>query len=175
MRSLAILLLVVAVATAALPGQQPGPPYPVDSTRADTARPAPPTPAQERYLWGLRTASRGIAQLKNGVNRVARAQALKDSLQLRQAGQRLAGLCVAARGFLTSGRGDMAPAAYEPPTRASAKDLAQRIDSLAAYSVTCEHAAGKTPAPVTVGLLARIRTYEGALAAFRTAVGLPNR
>ena len=35
--------------------------------------------------------------------------------------------------------------------------------------------AGKSPGPVAAGLLTRIRAYEAALAAFRTAITLPNR
>ena len=67
MRCLAVLWFVAATA---LRAQQPVPPAP-DSTRAESthalpappapAALAPPTPEQQRFLSGLRTATRGIA------------------------------------------------------------------------------------------------------------------
>ena len=137
--------------------------------------PPPPNPLQDRYLQGLRTASRGVAQIKDGINRVVRAQTARDTLRVRQAAKRLGGLCSAARGFITSGRGQMEPKVYEPPTRQPAQDLASQLDSLAIAVKTCQTSAGKTPAAVTTELLGRLRHYEVAVAAFRTAIGLPNR
>jgi hypothetical protein len=116
-----------------------------------------------------------VAQIKSGIDRLGRAQGGHDTLQVRQAGRRLGGLCTAARGFLVSGRGAMEPMAYETPTRRPARDLALQLDSLSIITKECQLTAGKTPMPVAAGLVARLRAYEAALAAFRTAIGLPNR
>lgn len=156
-----------------LPGQQPTPP--AESVPAATPSPAPPSPQQERYLQGLRTAGRGVAQIKDGINRLTRVQAGRDTAQIRQAARRLGGLCSAARGFLTSGRGRMDPAAYETPVRRPARDLVLQVDSLSLIAKECQLTAGRTPGPVSTGLLIRIRAYEAALAVFRTSIGLPNR
>jgi hypothetical protein len=123
-------------------------------------------------LQGLRTAGRGIAQLKTGVDRVNRSS--HDSLQQRQAGRFLGGLCGTARGYMASGRAQMLPTVYEPPTRVAARQLAQRIDSLIAFAGSCERTAARAPAPAVTALLERLRAYEAALGAFRTAIGLPN-
>jgi hypothetical protein len=158
------------------PPQAPGDSgQPASSTSAPIPPPPTPTPAQERYLRGLRTAGRGVAQIKDGIDRLARTQATNDTLRVRQAGRRLGGLCAAARGFLVSGRGQMEPTAYEPPARRPARDLAVQIDSLAVSAQQCQQAAARTPAPVSAALLGRLRAYEAALAAFRTAIGLPHR
>src|SRR2546421_7821471 len=117
MRLIAVLACVAATRLAA---QQPEPaPLPVDTAHAESTPPppAPPTPEQERYLLGLRSANRGIAQLKDGVDRVIRTQTSKDTVRQRRAGQRLAGPCGAARSFLVSGRSSLRPPAYDPPTR----------------------------------------------------------
>src|SRR2546428_4512561 len=120
MRLIAVLGCVAAPHLAA---QQPEPaPLPVDTAHAESTPPppAPPTPEQERYLLGLRSANRGIAQLKDGVDRVIRTQTSKDAVRQRRAGQRLAGLCGAARRLLVSGRSPMRPPVYRPPTPADA-------------------------------------------------------
>ncbi len=173
-------VLVGALVTASLSAQQPPPPPvesppPVEPTPPPPPTPSPPTPAQTRYLQGLRTAGRGVAQIKSGIDRLGRAQASHDTLQVRQAGRRLGGMCTAARGFLVSGRGAMEPTAFEAPRRRPARDLAFQLDSLSLIAKECQLTAGKTPAPVAAGLLARLRSYEAALATFRTAIGLPNR
>jgi hypothetical protein len=116
-----------------------------------------------------------VAQIKDGIDRVVRAQSARDTLRVRQAAKRLGGLCSAARGFITSGRGQMDPAAYELPTRQPAKAVVSQLDSLAVSAKACQASAGKTPVPVTTDLQARLRGYEAAVAAFRTAIGLPNR
>src|SRR2546430_17734958 len=72
--------------------RSPAPPAP-----AAPAALAPPTPEQQRFLSGLRTATRGIAQLKDGVNRVTRAQATGGGTSQLRAGRSLAGLCGSAR------------------------------------------------------------------------------
>lgn len=171
-----VVLFAVALCAAPLPGQDSPPappPPPAESTPPAPPEPPPPTPAQSRYLQGLRTAGRGVAQIKAGIDRLVRAQAGRDTLQVRQAGRRLGGLCTAARGFLVSGRGGMDPAAYEAPTRGPARDLALQIDSLSLLAKECQLTAGKSPAPVAAGLQARLRAYDAAVAAFRTAVAPP--
>src|SRR5690348_17829730 len=105
MRCLAVLLWFAAISLRAQT------PTPTDSTRVDStatpAPPAPPTPEQKRFLDGLRTATRGVAQLKDGVSRVTRAG--RDSLAQRRAGRFLAGLCGSGRAFLKRGRPRMVP------------------------------------------------------------------
>ena len=146
-----------------------------DTARRDSVPPVPPTPAQDRYMSGLRTASRGIAQLKDGLERVVRTRSVGDTLKQKAAGRRLGGLCGAARGFMASGRAQMLPTAYDPPTRIAARQLAQQIDSLIAYAPTCERTATRRPAQVADRLTDLLRKYEAAVASWRTAVGLPNR
>jgi len=175
-----MLLGVYFTAPAAAQQPIPADSAPISSPPASLAPdspppPVPPTPAQQRYLEGLRTAARGIAQIKDGLSRLARTQTAHDTLRTRQAGKRLGGLCGAARGFMVSGRAQMQPAVYEPPTRKPAWALTVRLDSLSAYASTCQQSAGKTPTPVATELLDRIRKYELALANFRSAIGLPNR
>ena len=128
MRCVAALIAWSLLAAGMAAGQDTTAPRP-DSTKPDSL-PPPPTAAQVRYLEGLRTASRGIAQLKDGVDRVVRMQ--NDTIKRRQAGARLGGLCSAARGFMASGRAQMLPTAYDLPTRTPAKLLSVRIDSLIA-------------------------------------------
>lgn len=171
-----VTALIVTGVILALPlsGQEPTPPPPESVATAPPA-PIPPTPGQERYLQGLRTAGRGVAQIKNGMSRLSRVQSGRDTTQIRQAARRLGGLCSAARGFLTSGRGRMEPSVYEAPVRRPARDLVLQVDSLSLMTKECQLTAGKSPGPVAAGLLTRIRAYEAALAAFRTAIGLPNR
>lgn len=180
MRGGAILIAVVWL-SAARPS--PGAAQDTVSQRQDTTRkdsvppppPPPPTPAQERYANGLRHASRGIAQLKDGLERVTRTRSASDSVKQRTAGRRLGGLCAAARGFMASGRAQMLPTAYDPPTRTAARQLAQQIDSLIAYAPTCERTAARRPGPVADRLTDLLRKYEAAVAGWRAAVGLPNR
>ena len=181
MRPVAVLLFLAATSVTA---QQP-PRTPAESAHADSAPPpppplpppvpSPPTLEQEHYLLGLRTVGRGIAQLKDGIERVARTQAVSDSVRQRQAGRRLAGLCAAARGFLTSGRAPMRPTVYEEPTRTPARTLSVQVDSVIAYIPRCEAGAGKTPKKTATELTAKLMGYEAALRDFRTAIGLPNK
>ena len=85
MRCLAMLLWVTATALGA---QEPEPPP--DSARpvaeSVSTPPPPPTLEQKRFLAGLRTATRGIAQLKDGMSRVTRA-GTRDSVVQRRAGR----------------------------------------------------------------------------------------
>jgi len=116
MRCLAVLF---CIATTSLGAQQPEPSP--DSARA-VAESAPTTPAppppetleQKRFTQGLRTATRGIAQLKDGMSRVTRAGS-RDSAAQRRAGRFLAGLCGSSRGFLKRGRPQMNPPCTRTP------------------------------------------------------------
>src|SRR2546429_6925668 len=120
MRSLPVLVCLAA--TAARPQDPPPPPPPpptpppaTDSVRAESTPvpPPPPSPEQKRFVDGLRTATRGIAQLKDGLNRVTRTQAKSDSVSQRRAGRLLAGLCGLARAFMGRRRPYMKPACDE--------------------------------------------------------------
>ena len=123
------------------------------------------TPAQQQYLDGLRTAGRGIAQLKDGIARVGRSRA--DTAQLRMAGQRLGGLCGSAGSFMRQGRALMAHAAYVDSARTLARRLNQQVDSVIAFLPTCQRDGGKQPTATAATLVARLRGYEGALQKFR--------
>lgn len=166
---------MLCLLTTAAPAQQPVLP-PGDSARVDTASPPPlPTPEQARYMRGLRTASRGVAQLKGGVERVVRSQSGRDTVAQRQAGRRLVGLCSAASSFLANGRAQMRPTAYEDSTRIQARALVVQIDSLLGVMPACEQGAGRMPDKVASELLVRLRAYDTALRTFRSSIGLPNR
>ena len=140
------------------------------------APPAPPTPTIEqiRYMDGLRTATRGIAQLRDGLNRVTRTQQ-SDSLTRRRAARRLGGLCASARSFIVSGRPKMAPAAYADSMRILAKQLSTRLDSLNNALPNCEKTAGREPVSVTADLTKRLQAYDDALLAFRNAQAALNK
>src|SRR5437667_11135509 len=119
MRCLAVLCCVAAtVAGAQQPTPPPSPPPP-DSARAESALapPPPPTPEQKRFVDGLRTATRGIDQLKDGLNRVTRTQSTVDSVHRRSAGRLLVGLCGRAPAFIERGRPIMNPALYDDAAR----------------------------------------------------------
>lgn len=170
MRGFALVLCLVATTAAA---QQPVPAVPQSTPAESVPPPAPPTPEQLRYLEGLRTAGRGIAQLKDGVSRVSNSQG--DSLRLKQAARRLGGLCGAASGFMSSGRARMRPTAYEDSTRVVAQRLTLQVDSLVRSMPGCQRGAATSPDSTVAALLARLRVYETALRDFRAAIGLPNR
>jgi hypothetical protein len=161
-----IVLGAVAAPLAAMPQDSAVP------SRIDTA-PVPPTPEQVRYLGGLRTVARGAAQLRDGIDRVARTQQSRDTLRQRQAGRRLGGLCTTARSFMSSGRPRMQPTAYADSMRIIARQLVVRIDSVLKFLPTCETTAGRKPASVAADLLNRMKAYEAALAAFRAGLMLP--
>ena len=142
-----------------------------DSTPAPVPLPAPtPTPAQQKYLDGLRTAGRGIAQLKDGINRVGRNRA--DTAQLRMAGQRLGGLCGSAASFMRQGRARMSHVAYVDSARTLARRLNQQVDSVLAFLPTCQREGGKKPTATAATLVERLRSYEGALQKFREVAAL---
>jgi len=127
-----------------------------------------PTIEQIRYMEGLRTATRGVAQIRDALNRVTRTQT-SDSLTRRRAARRLGGLCGTARSFIVSGRPKMKPDAYADSVRILAKQLTTRLDSLTAFLPSCEKTAGRDPAVATT-LTARLKNYDDALLAFRTAL-----
>ena len=176
MRCLAVLVCVAATAARAQePTPPPLPPPALDSVRAESALapPPPPSPEQKRFVDGLRTATRGIAQLKDGLARVTRTQLKNDSVSQRRAGRLLAGLCGSARAFMGRGRPYMKPAVYEDSTRLKARRLTTQMDSLISYTTSCEQTATATPVPVAAELTKRMKSYDGVLRDFRLAVGLP--
>jgi len=140
-----------------------------DSVPALAPAPPPaPTIEQIRYMAGLKTATRGVAQIRDGVNRVVRTQQA-DSLTRRRAARRLGGLCGTARSFIISGRPKMQATAYADSMRVLAKQLTVRLDSLNAALPTCEKTAGRDPT-VANTLTTRLKNYDDALTAFRAAL-----
>jgi hypothetical protein len=160
-----VALAAVAAPLAVLPQDSTVPPPPLPQSEA-----AAPTPEQRRYVEGLRSVARGAAQLRDGIDRVARTQQISDTVRQRQAGRRLGGLCTTARSFMASGRPRMQPTAYSDSMRVAARQLVTRIDSVLKFLPTCETTAGKKPASVAADLLNRMRAYETALAAFRAGL-----
>jgi len=144
-----------------------------ETSPLDTAPRPVLTPGQHAYQTGLRTVGRGIAQLKTGVSRVANAEGARDTVMLRQAGQRLAALCRAASGFMASGRPQMRPFAFDPPIRESAQALRVRVDSVNAYLADCTRLAPRHPGTVKEVLVKRLTSYETALAEYRLALVTP--
>jgi len=171
MRGPVVLLCLSVLVCARVAAQQPAAP---DSAKRDSA-PLPLSPVQEKYLHGLKSVGRGVAQLKTGVDRLSRAQASGDTPRQRQAATLLGGFCGSARSFLASGRAQMQPTAYEDSTRIKAQWLTAQVDTLIQFMPTCEAQAAKTPATLAVDLVARLRSYDAALKDFRGAVGLPTR
>ncbi len=151
------------------------------TTRKDTAAvpavpatPPAPTIEQLRYQDGLRTATRGITQLRDGLNRVARTLQA-DSLRRRSAARRLGGLCGTARTFIASGRPRMQPTAYADSLRILAKQMVTRLDTLSNVLPTCEKTAGRDAATVVTNVTARLKAYDDALLAFKTALLAQNK
>jgi hypothetical protein len=161
-----VVLVAVAAPLAAAPQDSTAPPRP---------DPAPPTLEQVHYLEGLRSVARGAAQLRDGIDRVARTQQQRDTLRQRLAGRRLGGLCTTARSFMSSGRPRMQATAYTDSMRVAARQLVARIDSVLKFLPICETTAGRKPATVAADLLNRMRAYETALAAFRVGLAASNR
>ena len=172
MYGLAVLAFVAATSHAA---QQPAPAAAESARSESTPMAVALTPDQKHFLDGLRTAMRGIAQLKDGVNRVNRSQAGHDAAVQRRAGRFLAGLCGSARAFLARGRPQMRLSAYEDSAGVKARRLTSQIDSLIAYTPACEQAAGATPVPVAADVTRRLKAYDAALREFRVAAGIPVR
>ena len=147
--------------------------YQQDTVTHKDSLPVPalaPTIAQIRYLAGLKTATRGVAQIRDGLNRVVRTQQAGDSLTRRRAARRLGGLCGSARSFILSGRPKMQPTAYADSMRILAKQVTTRLDSLNSALPVCEKTAGHDPATVAGTLTTRLKNYDDALLAFRNAL-----
>jgi hypothetical protein len=171
MRRMVVLLSVAgALAAAPLSAQDSTPaPKPPDSTRVDSA-PPPPTPEQQKWMQGLRTAARGIGQIKSGIENVQRAQGVHAT----KAGKLLAGYCGTARGFMRTGVARMPSTAYPAgDSRTIAKQVVIQIDSVIRESTTCEQQAARDPNGSVDRLVAIMRGYETAIAAWRAMVGLP--
>lgn len=141
------------------------------TTHKDTVPPpvAPtePTIEQIHYMDGLKTVTRGVAQLRDGLNRVTRTQQA-DSATRRRAAKRLGGLCGSARSFIISGRPKMQATAYTDSLKILAKQLTTRLDSLNNTLPNCERTAGRDPS-VATALTTRLKSYDDALLAFRTS------
>lgn len=178
MYRLVVLTYLVTVVTP-LGAQDSVPPSApaTDSAQAESlsTAPLPPTPEQRRFLDGLRTASRGIAQMKDGVSRVTRAEGSRDAAGQRRAGRFLAGLCGSGRAFLRRGRPQLSPTVYEDTVRLKARKLVNQIDSLIAYAPACEDSAARSPSATAAAVTKRMKAYDAALRDFRLAAGLPVR
>lgn len=171
MRRIAWLLGVTGVLAIVPLAAQDSTPKPPDSTHADSA-PPPPTPEQERWMQGLRTAARGIGQLKSGIERVQRAAGSKT--QLQRAGKLLAGYCGTGRGFMRSGVAHMNSTAYpEGDNRKIARQVVIQIDSVIRQSLACEERGRLDPSGTVDLLVPVIRSYEAAVVAWRGMIGLP--
>ncbi len=144
---------------------------PQDTLATVPAPPPPPTPEQERFREGLRTAGRGVAQLRSGVGQVRRAGAGADTSAQRRAAQTLSGLCTAARDFLSRGRAGMQPTAFEDTVRLKARRLTGQVDSLVKYMPTCAASARGQPHAVSAELEAKLKSYDSALRDFQAAAG----
>jgi len=148
-------------------------PAPVPAPIPTPVLPPTPTIEQIRYMEGLRTATRGVAQLRDGLSRVVRTQT-GDSLTRRRAARRLGGLCGSARSFIVSGRPKMQSSAYADSMRVLAKQLTTRLDSLSGALPACEKTAGSDPT-VATNLTNRLKVYDEALLAFRNAQAALNK
>jgi len=179
-----MLVGLVMVITAVAYQQDTLPPVPPDSApppvtvQVPVPAPVPPPPPeptieQIRYMEGLKTATRGIAQIRDGLSRVARTQQ-SDSVTRRRAARRLGGLCGSGRSFIVSGRPKMQASAYTDSLRILAKQLTTRLDSLSSALPNCERTAARDPA-VATNLTTRLQKYEEALLAFRTAQAAVNK
>jgi hypothetical protein len=171
---LAGIVMVITTAAYPLMVQDTTPPPPVVAAPPPAPVPAIPTPQpaptieQIRYMEGLKTATRGVAQLRDGLNRVARTQA-SDSLTRRRAARRLGGLCGTARSFIVSGRPKMQATAYADSMRILAKQVTTRLDTLSRVLPICEKTVARDPTVVNT-LTTRLKTYDDALTAFRNAL-----
>ena len=169
-----LTLLCVGIATPVVAQEPvPQPPAQAESVHAESLPPPPPpTPEQKKFLDGLRIATRGIAQLKEGSGRVTRAQGGSAAVS-RRAGRFLAGYCSSSRAFLKRGRPQMSPTVYEDTVRLKARRLVTQIDSLISWTPNCERIAAAAPNSTAVEVNKRMKTYDAALRDFRLAVGLP--
>ena len=172
MRRLVVLLSVTG-ALAALPlvAQDTTPaPKPPDSTHHDSV--PPPTAEQLKWMDGLRTAARGIGQIKSGIENVQRAGT--NPSQLKRAGKLLAGFCGTGRGFMHTGVARMSSTAYPVgDNRKIAKQVVIQIDSVARETTTCEQTAARDPKTSVEHLTLLLQSYEVSIGAWRAMVGLP--
>ncbi|HWZ27659.1 MAG TPA: hypothetical protein VNX15_03805 [Gemmatimonadales bacterium] len=174
MRRILVLLSVTgALATVPLAAQDSTPtPRPPDSTHTDST--PPPTPEQQRWMQGLRTAARGIGQIKSGIEGVQRVQGSTSATQIKKAGKLLAGYCGTARGFMRTGVARMSATAYTVgDNRTIARQVVTQIDSVIRESTTCEQQAAHDAKGSVDRLVPILRSYETAIAAWRAMVGLP--
>ena len=172
MRRLVVLLSVTGSLVAApLVAQDTTPaPKPPDSTHIDSV--PPPTADQLKWMEGLRTAARGIGQLKSGIENVQRAET--SPTQLKRAGKLLAGFCGTGRGFMHTGVARMSATAYPPgDNRKIAQQVVIQIDSVAKETTNCERTAAKDPKTSVQHLTPLLMSYEASIAAWRAMVGLP--
>jgi len=137
-RIIVYVSLAGALAAAPLAAQDSTPtPKAPDSTHTDSA-PPPPTPEQQHWMQGLRTAARGIGQIKSGIEGVQRARGSASTVQIKRAGKLLAGYCGTARGFMRTGVAKMSSTAYPVgDNRSIAKQVVTQIDSVIRESTTC--------------------------------------
>ena len=140
-----------------------------DSVVVDTL---PPTPAQERWLAGLRVAARGVGQIRTGIDRVQRANTTSDTARLKSAGRMLGGVCGTARGFMRSGRQKMSATAYEGARQVATRAVTSQIDSLMIHAAACEHATAQALPHTLQDMIEALRRYEAAIADLRVAMGI---
>ncbi len=173
-RIIVYLSLAGALAAAPLAAQDSTPtPKAPDSTHTDSA-PPPPTPEQQHWMQGLRTAARGIGQIKSGIEGVQRARGSASTVQIKRAGKLLAGYCGTARGFMRTGVAKMSSTAYPVgDNRSIAKQVVTQIDSVIRESTTCEQQAARDPNGSVDRLALILQSYETAIAAWRAMAGLP--
>jgi hypothetical protein len=123
-------------------------------------------------MQGLRTAARGIGQLKSGMEGVQRAGT--SPTRLKRAGKLLAGYCGTGRGFMRQGVIKMSSTAYaEGDNRKIAKQVVIQIDSISRETTSCEQQAARDPKTSVQHLTAFLESYEAAVASWRAMVGLP--
>lgn len=160
--------IVTVITMVALPMQAQDTTAHHDTVPAPVPAP-PPTPSIEQihYMDGLKTVTRGVAQLRDGLNRVSRTQQA-DSTTRHSAARRLGGLCGSARSFIASGRPKMQATAYTDSLRILAKQLTLRLDSLTNALPNCERTAGHDPT-VATALTTKLKSYDDALLAFKTS------
>src|SRR6267142_1653456 len=159
--------LVTLITMVALPLQVQDTTTHKDTVPVPPALPTTPTIEQIRYMDGLKTVTRGVAQLRDGLNRVSRTQQA-DSATRHRAAKRLGGLCGTARSFIVNGRPRMLATAYTDSLKILAKQLTTRLDSLTNALPNCERTAGRDPGVATT-LTTRLKSYDEALLAFRTS------
>ena len=69
----------------------------------------------------------------------------------------------------------MQPTAYADSLRILAKQMVTRLDTLSNVLPTCEKTAGRDAATVVTNVTARLKAYDDALLAFKTALLAQNK